>query len=154
MACFLFLKHPLIRPFALLPTYCLLMAMTDPYISWFSYIKRFFLWFYKKCCKSHKKTPVPGSKKVTSERPATLLKKEALTQVLSCEFYEIFWNSFFTEDLWATTSDCYSSIFVCSGVCVIPPSGHHLLKSLTLSHICPEGGLVNNYFKAKLFPPS
>ena len=34
-----------------------------------------------------------------SLRPATLFKKETLTQVFSCEFYEIFKNNFFLEHL-------------------------------------------------------
>ena len=32
------------------------------------------------------------------------IKKETLTQVFSCEFYEISKNAFFTEHLWATAS--------------------------------------------------
>ena len=32
------------------------------------------------------------------------IKKETLAQVLSCEFCEIFKNTFFTEHLWATAS--------------------------------------------------
>ena len=36
--------------------------------------------------------------------PATLLKKEALAQVFSCEFCEISKNTCFTEHLWATAS--------------------------------------------------
>ena len=32
------------------------------------------------------------------------IKKETLTQVSSCEFYEISKNTFFTEHLWATAS--------------------------------------------------
>ena len=48
--------------------------------------------------KIHRKTPVPGSFLIK------LLKKEALTQVLSCEFCEISKNVFFTEHLWATAS--------------------------------------------------
>ena len=38
-------------------------------------------------------------------RPATLLKKESLTQVFTCEFCEISKNTFFTELLWATASE-------------------------------------------------
>ena len=37
-------------------------------------------------------------------RPATLLKKEALAQVFSCEICEISKNAFFTEHLWTTAS--------------------------------------------------
>ena len=33
-----------------------------------------------------------------------LIKKETLAQVFSCEFYEIYKNTFFTEHLWATAS--------------------------------------------------
>ena len=37
-------------------------------------------------------------------RPATLLKKKILAQVVSCEFCQISKNTFFTEHLWATAS--------------------------------------------------
>ena len=37
-------------------------------------------------------------------RPATLLKKETLAQVFSCEFCEISKNTFFTEHLQIITS--------------------------------------------------
>ena len=33
------------------------------------------------------------------------LKKETLAQVFSCEFYEIFKNTLFTEHLWVTVSE-------------------------------------------------
>ena len=33
------------------------------------------------------------------------IKEETLTQVFSCEFCEIFKNTFFTEHLWATASE-------------------------------------------------
>ena len=36
--------------------------------------------------------------------PATLLKKESVTRLLSCEFYEISKNTFFTEHLRTTAS--------------------------------------------------
>ena len=42
--------------------------------------------------------------KVVGLRSATLLKKETLAQVFSCEFYEISKNTFFTEHLWTTAS--------------------------------------------------
>ena len=42
--------------------------------------------------------------KVAGLRPATLLKKETLAQVFSCEFYEISKNTIFTEHLWTTAS--------------------------------------------------
>ena len=38
------------------------------------------------------------------------IKKEALTQVFSCEFYELFKNTFFIENLWAAASECSISI--------------------------------------------
>ena len=41
--------------------------------------------------------------------PATLLKKETLAQVFSCEFYDISKNTLFTEHLWATASVMPSS---------------------------------------------
>ena len=52
------------------------------------------------------KIPVPEAllDKVTGLRPATLLKKETLAQVFSCEFREIFEKTFFTEHLWSTAS--------------------------------------------------
>ena len=45
--------------------------------------------------------------KVAGLRPATLLKKKTLSQVFSCEFCEIYKNTFSTEDLVATASDAY-----------------------------------------------
>ena len=38
-------------------------------------------------------------------KPATLLKKETLAQVFSCEFCKISKNTFFTKHLWANASD-------------------------------------------------
>ena len=37
-------------------------------------------------------------------RSCDSIKKEALAQVFSCKFYEIFKNTFFTEHLWMTAS--------------------------------------------------
>ena len=34
------------------------------------------------------------------------IKRETLAQVFSCEFYEIAKNTFFTEHLWMTASEC------------------------------------------------
>ena len=42
---------------------------------------------------------------VAGFRPETLFKKETLAQVLSCNFCEIFKNTFFTEHLRKTSSD-------------------------------------------------
>ena len=50
----------------------------------------------KHLCQSH------FLNKVTAIRPETLLKKETLTQVFSCEFCIISKNTFFTEHLWTT----------------------------------------------------
>ena len=33
-----------------------------------------------------------------------MIKKETLTQLFSCEFYEVFKNALFTEHLWTTGS--------------------------------------------------
>ena len=46
----------------------------------------------------------PFFNKIAGLRPATLLKKETLTQVFSCEFCEISKNTFYTEHLWTTAS--------------------------------------------------
>ena len=48
------------------------------------------------------------------------IKKEALAQVFSCEFCEIFKNTFFTEHFWATVSvsiqdSDYSNVFLIYG---------------------------------------
>ena len=43
-------------------------------------------------------------KKGVLRRPATLLKKQTLVQVFSCEFCEISKNTFFTEHLRMTAS--------------------------------------------------
>ena len=43
--------------------------------------------------------------KVTGLRFATLLKKETLAQVFSCDFCEIFKNAFFAKHLLMTASD-------------------------------------------------
>ena len=38
------------------------------------------------------------------KKASNFVKKEALAQVFSCEFCEIFKNTFFTEHVWATAS--------------------------------------------------
>ena len=50
---------------------------------------------------------------------ATLLKKkQALAQVLSCEFRKIFKSTFFPEHPWTTASvDLSSSVFFCGFLC-------------------------------------
>ena len=49
--------------------------------------------------------------KVAGLRSATLLKKETLEQVFSCEFCQISKNTFFTEHLWTTASTfCFQEI--------------------------------------------
>ena len=45
------------------------------------------------------------SNKIADLRPATLLKKETLSQVFSSGFCKIFENTFFTEHLWTTASN-------------------------------------------------
>ena len=45
-----------------------------------------------------------NSQKHNCASACNLIKKETLTQVFSCEFYEISRNTFFTEHLWTTTS--------------------------------------------------
>ena len=42
--------------------------------------------------------------KAAGQGPETLLKKETLTQALSCEFCEIFKNTVFPEYFWTTAS--------------------------------------------------
>ena len=67
------------------------------------FCKKRWLWKFRKI---HRKTPAPGSLSLIKLQalPATLLKKETLAQVFSCEFCEISKNTFFTEHLWATAS--------------------------------------------------
>ena len=55
----------------------------------------------QKFCKTHRKTPVPDFLFCRSEA-CNPIKKEFLTQVFSCEFCEIFKNTFFTEHLLTT----------------------------------------------------
>ena len=59
--------------------------------------------FCKKFCKIHRKTPVPET---LFNKVAGFIKKESLAQVFSCEFCEISKNTFFTEHLRTTTSEC------------------------------------------------
>ena len=57
----------------------------------------------KHMCQSH------FFNKVTGLKSATSLKKRALAQVFSCEFCEIFKNTFFTEHLWMAASEhCFT----------------------------------------------
>ena len=79
----------------------------------------------KKCSqkfhKIHRKTPVPGSliNKAAGLRPATLLKKETLAQVFSCEFCEISKKTFLQNTsgrlllMWKKSPSCpsYSNYF-------------------------------------------
>ena len=39
------------------------------------------------------------------KKSRNFIKKETLAQVFSCEFCEIFKNTFFTEHLWTTASE-------------------------------------------------
>ena len=44
-----------------------------------------------------------------------VIKKEALAQVFSCEFWEIFKNTFLTENLRSTASKCIKTILKNNG---------------------------------------
>ena len=46
-----------------------------------------------------------------SPQACNFIKKEALAQMFSCEFCEIFKNTFFTEHLWVTVSVIILEIF-------------------------------------------
>ena len=46
------------------------------------------------------------------------MKKETLAQVFSCEFYEIFKNTFFTEHLRTTASDDIYALLLLLTVCI------------------------------------
>ena len=50
--------------------------------------------------------------KVASLRPATLFKKR-LAQVFSCDFFEIFKDTIFTEHIWKTASEAAVPRFCC-----------------------------------------
>ena len=72
--------------------------------------------FYNKSCsykfrKIHRKTPVPESLSQSSCRPqvCSFIKKETLTPVFSCEFCEIYKNTFFTEHLFwkSSVNSCF-----------------------------------------------
>ena len=64
--------------------------------------------FYEERCsqkfhKIHRKTPVPQS--LFKPQACKFIKKETLAQVFSCDFCEVFKNTFFTEHLWTTASE-------------------------------------------------
>ena len=62
--------------------------------------------------------------KVACLRPATLFKKETLTQVFSCQFCEISKTPFFIEHLLRLLRNASinnnSFKYICVGVCLIP----------------------------------
>ena len=60
--------------------------------------------FLQNSQKSQENTCASVSFLIKLQGPATLLQKETLAEVLSCEFCEISKNTFFTEHLWATAS--------------------------------------------------
>ena len=68
-----------------------------------------------------------------------ILKRETPTQVLSCEFCEIFKNAFFAEHLWTTASEKTASIFSC----LIQRCIRDTVKYLWRSIICKK--IVNGY---------
>ena len=57
------------------------------------------------------------------QRPATLLKKETLTQLFSCEFCKIFINTFSAEHLWAAAFGIYCSQ-VCCDIFLFPQTSN------------------------------
>ena len=54
----------------------------------------------------------PFFNKIAALSPTTLLKKETLAQVFSCEYYEISKNTFFTEHLWTTASELQNGMLM------------------------------------------
>ena len=54
--------------------------------------------------------------KVEGLQVCNFIKKETLAQVLSCEFFEIFKNTFFTEHLWTTAS---MFIWLFTDICIV-----------------------------------
>ena len=54
--------------------------------------------------------------KVAGLQACNFIKKEALAQVLSYEFFEIFKNTFFTEHLWTAASII---IWVFTDICIV-----------------------------------
>ena len=62
---------------------------------------------------SFQKQPQEEFYKKRGPRPEArnFIKKEARTQVFLCEFCEISKNTFFTETLWTTTSECLATIY-------------------------------------------
>ena len=87
----------------------------------------------KKCSKIfpkvYKKTPVP--------EVCNFIKKETLTQVLSYELYEIFKNTFSTEQLHVTDPDIRIQVVV---ICKLNLSSQfvaiHFTFSLLIFHCC------------------
>ena len=54
--------------------------------------------------------------KVAGLQACSFIKKEILAQVLSCEFCEIFKNTFFAEQLWTTASII---IWIFTDICIV-----------------------------------
>ena len=71
--------------------------------------------------KIHGKTRVSECLFQWSCRPQdwNFIKKEALAQVFSCEFWEIYKNTFFTERLWTTVSKVQNNCISLSQLIVI-----------------------------------
>ena len=64
----------------------------------------------KKKCRQKQPPEVFYKKRCSQASDMQLYKEETLVQVFSCEFCKIFKNTFFTENLWTTTSvPCHSS---------------------------------------------
>ena len=41
---------------------------------------------------------------------ASFMRKDTLTQVFYCDFWEVFKNTFFTEQLWTTASEILENV--------------------------------------------
>ena len=54
--------------------------------------------------------------KVAGLQACNFIKKETLAQVLSCEFCEIFKNTFYTEHLWTTASII---MWIFTDICIV-----------------------------------
>ena len=52
---------------------------------------------------------IPQNSQENTCARVSFLNKETLAQVFSCEFWEIFKNTLFTEHLWATASETFKS---------------------------------------------
>ena len=95
--------------------------------------------FSKRLCWQMINTKVVGYDSRRGQ-PYSLIKKEALAQVFSCEFCEIFKNTFFTEHLWTTVSMTFKYeilIVRCSQQrCFIKKGVLKIFTKFTGKHLC------------------